>query len=266
MRRTLILLGLALATLLLGATSARADDLKRAREHFSVGKIHFDAGRFDEAIAEYKLAYDLSNKPGILYNLGSAYRKKAEVTHALADKRAAVQYYQRYIEASPTAKDAIGAATFIASLTKELEEEGPAAAPPVPAPAPAPVPEPVVAAAPAPALAPVDTAPASGGKGYRVAGLVTAGVGVALVATSVVFALKAKSASDDLAALTQDSQWNQALYESGESANRNAMITGAAGAAAIAGGAVLYFVLGRPAPVATEVTRTHALLTVSGRF
>jgi tetratricopeptide (TPR) repeat protein len=257
----------ALLVLCVGAATAHAADdaEKKARAHFRAGQAHFQAGRFDDAIAEYQAAYALANKPELLFNIGSAYRRKAEVTHDPADKRAAIDFYKKYLDADPAAKAANDASTYIASLSREVEEYEATHAPP-PAPPP-PAPAPVVAPAPPPAAPPEpDTAPSEPGRVYRIAGIVTAGVGVALVATGVVFALKAKSASDDLAGLQPGQTWDQGLYDSGQAAQRNAYICIGTGAAAIAGGAVLYFVLGRPSPVSAQVSSRGALLTVGGTF
>src|SRR5262249_57977705 len=106
-------------------------------------------------------------------------------------------------------------------------------APPPPKPVAPPPPKPV---APPPAAE-------SGGGALRVAGIATAGVGVALVATGVYFGLKAKSISDEVDGLTD--HWDQGLYDSGQAAQRNMYLCVGAGAVAIAGGAVMYFILGK---------------------
>jgi tetratricopeptide (TPR) repeat protein len=249
---------------LLVALPARADTaVEKARAHYRTGEAHFRAGRYDEAIAEYQAAYALANRPELLFNIGSAYRKKAEQTHDAADKRAAVDYYRRYLGADPAARAAADATVYIHSLERELEEEAPASQPAAPPPAPVPPPPPPAVA---PAPAPPAEAEADTGRSYRIAGLVAGGVGVALAATGVVFSLKAKSASDELAALQSGQTWNQDLYDSGQSAQRNAAICYVAGAAALAGGAVLYFIVGKPAPVTVQASAAGATVGFAGRF
>jgi len=246
------------------AGTARADEkTDKARAHFRAAQAHFQAGRYDPAIAEYQAAYALVPKPELLFNIGSAYRKKAEVTHDAADKHAAIDYYKKYLDSDPSAKAATDATTYIASLSRELEEAEAAKPPPAPVVPPPEPPPPVTTPPPQPAP---DTSVSDGGRGYRIAGLVSAGVGVALVATGVIFALKAKSASDDLANLQPDQMWDQSLYDSGQSAQRNSYICLGVGAAAIGGGAVLYFVFGRPPPVSAQVSSSGAVLTLAGTF
>jgi tetratricopeptide (TPR) repeat protein len=265
---------LALAAGPAGAAPPAEDTIAKARVHFKAGEAFFAIGDYDRAFAEYNEAYRLVPKPQLLFNIGSAYRRKAETTHAVDDMRAAVKYYQAYLDAEPKGKGASDARQFIAVLGKAIDEAPPPepaptaqpasspASPAPPEPAPAPPPAPIVAV-PAP-LPVADVAPRDTGRSLRIAGLVAAGVGVALVATGVVFGLQAKSANDDLAALRAGDMWDQARYESAEAAQRNMYIFAGGGAAAIAGGAVLYFFLGRPPAV--QPTVTSAGIGVSGRF
>jgi hypothetical protein len=119
---------------------------------------------------------------------------------------------------------------------------------------------------------PAETPPApakSDGSGIRIAGVATAGVGVALVATGVYFGLKAKSIADEVDGLHD--HWDQGLYDSGQSAQRNMYICVGAGAAAIAGGAVMYFILGHkedgPAiSIRPSVSPAAGVLVLSGHF
>ena len=96
----------------------------------------------------------------------------------------------------------------------------------------------------------------------------TAGAGVVLLAGGVYFGLRAKSKSDQVDELRRGDMWDQDLYESGKAAERNMFIFLGAGVAAVATGAVLYFVVGKPSPVEAAVVPTPggAGLVVSGKF
>jgi hypothetical protein len=81
--------------------------------------------------------------------------------------------------------------------------------------------------------------PASTGRGLRIAGAVTFGVGVAALGAGVGFALAANKLADELEA-------SPSSYDRGKASTRSSYITlstvgYATGAACIAGGAVLYF-------------------------
>lgn len=83
------------------------------------------------------------------------------------------------------------------------------------------------------------------GHGKRVTGLVLAGAGVAVTAIGVVFALQAKSAADDVSALSQSGgTWSPAFADKESSGQRDQTIGTLGiglGVAAIVGGGVLYY-------------------------
>jgi serine/threonine-protein kinase len=251
------------------APSAR--DLAQARAHFRAGESAFKIADYERAIKEYQAAYDLAPRPLLLFNIGSAYRRRAESTGAIEDKKQAVAAYQRYLEADANGKAVGDAQGFIAALTREIDaaQAAPVAEPP-PAQAPVAAAPPV---APPPIAVPTPSPGADQGSsrsGLRIAGLATAGVGVALLATGVYFALQAKSKADEVDGLTD--QWNRQLDESGKAAQRNAYLCAGIGAAAVAGGAVMYFVLGKRAeaqPVTVGAAPSRAgggAFFVAGRF
>ena len=267
---------------LLVATSARAAGptaaaVAQAKEEFRKAETFFHAHDYRHAIDHYRKAYALSKLPKLLYNIGVALRLNG-------DKQEALEALQGYIAAEPTSRYVAEAQAEIAGLLKEIAAEGPKRTatterPPEPEPRvdqPPPTPESGTGAAPpAPVVAephvappatsePARDAPHDDNSGVRIAGWVTAGAGVALLATGVVFGLKAKSAHDELASA---GTWDPGLYDSGRAANRNMFIFLGAGAVAVATGAVLTFVVGSPADErAVTVAPAAGGLIVQGRF
>ena len=208
------LLGVALVAALFGASAARADDADKAREHYSVGLRAYDLGRYDEAIAEFEQAYRYKDAPGLLYNIGQAYRLSNRPEEAL-------RYYRTYLEKKPDAANAADVQTKIDRLVAILEERKAAN------PAPTETARPVVAAAPAvtsappvshsistaraPSLAPVPAstkaAPAEAvaakapGDRYwtaRRVGWLATGIGAAALALAVYFGVEARGATADM--------------------------------------------------------------------
>src|SRR5437660_3333773 len=57
-------------------------------EHTRQGNELYRSGLYDQAIDEYKVAYELSPLPGLLFNLGQAYRQNGDKRDALAAYRA----------------------------------------------------------------------------------------------------------------------------------------------------------------------------------
>jgi hypothetical protein len=93
-----------------------ADARARAKELYLKGEEHMAAGRFDRAIVAYQAAYKIAPAPGLLYNLGQAYRRHG-------DRQAALQHFERYLAADPKGKVAPQARTNIAELRAEIAAE-----------------------------------------------------------------------------------------------------------------------------------------------
>jgi tetratricopeptide (TPR) repeat protein len=230
--------------LLLGATARAADDADaiadaRAREHFARGTRHFNLGEFDAALGEFRAAYSLSQAPALLFNMAQACRASRQ--HDLA-----IYYYRAYLRAVPDAPEA----AYVEERLRELAER-----PPPPA-------------APS-AVAPPPPTPDDAGRGKRVIGAASAITGAALVATAVWFGVRAGDAADDVSdAFARGATYDDGLaerYAEGRRAERVALITGTAGVALAAGGAVLWY-LGvrdaRAARVAVVPSATGATVAV----
>lgn len=71
----------------------------RARELFLEGEAHYAAGRYELAAERYLQAYELSQRPELLFNLGNAYERMGEYEKA-------ADYLRRYAD-SPRARDVV---------------------------------------------------------------------------------------------------------------------------------------------------------------
>lgn len=80
-----------LVVLLLCGAGAHADDFKT---HYDLAVALYQAQKYEEAIPEFKAAYDLDPRPGLLFNLAQSYRKAGHL-------REAIQYYDRYLTSDP---------------------------------------------------------------------------------------------------------------------------------------------------------------------
>jgi len=114
---TVVLVGM-LATQL---RPARADDaaptpaqLERAKQAFADGKKLHDAGKLAEAIEKFKLSYELSRNPLLLYNIGLTMQE-------LGSDDLAVVYYRRFLAEDPAdAAQRQDATDRIAAITRKL--------------------------------------------------------------------------------------------------------------------------------------------------
>jgi tetratricopeptide (TPR) repeat protein len=202
-----------------GASAVRAEDADKAREHYSVGLRAYDLGKYDEAIAEFEQAYRYKDAPGLLYNIGQAYRLSNRPEEA-------IRYYRTYLERKPDAANVADVQSKIDRLTAILEERNasnpaaaqtahavPAVAPPTSA-AEAPAksaPASIASARTSLAIPPASTskkaAPAEAVAAKapdnrywtaRRVGWVATGIGAAALALAVYFGLEARGAAGEM--------------------------------------------------------------------
>jgi hypothetical protein len=77
--------------LLLGfGASAAAEESEQARDLFNEAVVHFDAGRFDDAVTAFRGAYDLQPSWKLLYNIG-------QCEAALKHYGLAIDAFERYL-------------------------------------------------------------------------------------------------------------------------------------------------------------------------
>lgn len=231
------------AVLWLGAGVAAAQSPEqKARAHHAEGLEHYEAGRYDEAIASYRRAYALIPAPGILFNLAQAHRLAGHCAEAL-------ELYRRYAREQPEAANAPVANEHAAQMQACLDRK-PAAPPETGAAEPAPPmeaePQPVESSRPLPS-APLPSAPADAGtpgRGKKLAGLGIAAGGALALGAGLYFGLDARSASSDLDEFfASGGVWGpeqQALEDRGERSNGLMIGFTALGTAAVVAGAVTY--------------------------
>ncbi len=90
-----------------------------SREHFARGRELYLRGRFDDASSEFELGYRSQQLPLFLYNIAQSARRAGRI-----DK--AIDFYQRYLAASPEAPER----AEVRRTLDELQRERSATAPP----------------------------------------------------------------------------------------------------------------------------------------
>lgn len=268
-----------LAVLLGGVRIAAADPAADARAHFQAGETHYRAARYQEAITEYEAAYAAEPLPALLFNIAQAYRLDGKAAQA-------IDYYQRFLDASPDGRAAEAARAHIVALggvpsSASTRPEGPAPASSTdqePA-------RPIAESPPSRSVLPTATMPAvaapdltvddrpkrARGRALRLAGVGTAAAGVLLSGTAIYFGLRARSLSDEISDF-DGGTWMTALDDkirAGEAAERNAVIFGIAGGAAVTAGAILYMVgrrNARESSIALIPSPQGAQLVAAGHF
>jgi len=107
-------------------------DLEQAKAKYEEGKGHYQAEKYEEALAAFTEAYNLSNKPDLLFNLGVCSEK-------LGQNKKAIAYYELYLEENPDATDRDDVTKRLEAL-EASQEAPPPAAPVIEEPATAPPP------------------------------------------------------------------------------------------------------------------------------
>lgn len=92
MRTIAMLLGLWL--LLSGGLSSSTAQAADYKTHYDLAMALYQAQRFEDAIPEFKAAYEREAKPGLLFNIAQSYRKAGH-------PREAIDYYDRYLSSEP---------------------------------------------------------------------------------------------------------------------------------------------------------------------
>ena len=227
-----------------------ADAEPAAKAKAASAKAAFDRGDYALAVEAYREAYRLVPSPGLLYNLGQAYR----LLGACAEAAEAYREYLRLVPGSPyraTAEQNLAAAEVCArdavAAAKRREDERRAAE---------------VAATTAAAPAPTTPPREDRGRGRRLAGVGATAAGAVLVAAGAYFAVDAARQADEVSELYERGGAWQDIADADERGRRSQLVSRVAfgaGAVAIASGATLY-VLGRRAD-----ERSQRVVTVTPR-
>jgi tetratricopeptide (TPR) repeat protein len=87
-----------------------------AREHFQLGRTFYDAGRFQQAAEEFEIAYKLSSRPQLLYNVYVARREAGGLPMAIDALRA-------YLAQVPDAPDRVNLEARLSSLEAQIARQ-----------------------------------------------------------------------------------------------------------------------------------------------
>lgn len=247
-----------------------AGDEAAARAHFATAEAHYKNGDYAAAASEYLAAYAVQPLPALLLNAAQAYRM-------LGDEQAALAHYREFVKLAPDhefADDARGYITDLeASLAAKATEPEPALEPEIEPPGKTashasnePVAEPVGSLI-------VDPAPPD--RTLEIAGMATAGAGVVLLGTAAYFGFKGQDLERQVQDLGIDCTIAKpdSRCKDGNAANTAAYVSLGIGAAAVATGAVLYYMGARQeesrpgaVAVAPQVSSSGLGVAIAGRF
>jgi len=101
--------------------------VEEAKALFTAGRAAFDAGRFADALRHFEQAYEVSQRPALLYNIGLAHDRLRSDEKALAA-------FEAYLAALPEAPNRAEVETRAQALRDAIARDSETAAP-VPTPA-----------------------------------------------------------------------------------------------------------------------------------
>jgi len=120
-----ILISICLLSSVAALAEPGADELARAKDHFRRGNQLYDIGKYLDAAAEYRQAFELSEKPAFLFNIAQAYRLGNNAEEAIAA-------YRGFLRRIPDAAQRAEVEEHIEVLSKRLEADRRAKATPAP--------------------------------------------------------------------------------------------------------------------------------------
>lgn len=95
--------------------SAEDDKQVRADRHYEQGKAFFRVGEYALCAAEFRLSYELVNKPGALFNQARCHEEQG-------DHKAAVETFRLYIAAEPNGAQVPEATARATALQRKVKE------------------------------------------------------------------------------------------------------------------------------------------------
>jgi len=251
MRSAFLLL---LVSILLPAPTQADTIHPEARARLDSATAHYEAGNYEDAISDFRVAYEIDPQPRVLFAWAQAERKSG-------DCRSAVRLMNKYLESRPPER-----AAQVARQVIETCEAALATRPPEPEPKPEPPPPPM------PTVIPPPPAPPPGvrtpwyadpiGDTLGVAGLIGLGVGTT-------FFIRSSATQSEVEHATNYAEYNKAI-DSARS-QRTFAIIGVATGSALLTAAIIRWLTRDSAPEATSVVGwtdgdRGAGLSLVGRF
>lgn len=221
--KTLLMLAAIAALPAIASAQPRAEDL------YAEGQAAYDRADYPAAAAKWQAAYDLSKESGLLFNLAQARRLAGDCTRALAT-------YRHFIreDAEPGSEQHKLAEDLTRELEGQCSEEK--------------------VAAPQPALDDRlnlddglnarESDRGRGGRSWKIAGIATGGVGIATLAIGLGLGHHGASTGEEITAACRESCVWAELKDKDARGRREVAIgrtLSVAGAVAVAGGAVFYY-------------------------
>ena len=261
----LLALGLVLlATVASAAPKTTSPAQKDADALFEAAQASYQSGKYQDAITQFKQAYDLVHDPVYLFNIAQSYRKVADCTSA-------DEYYRRYLQEAPKAENRQKVEQWLEELRPcvEQRQQDQEAARKSQEEAERLRRERALAEQQRPVVTPTETT-VDRGAPLRIGGIALAGIGAVGLGVGIVYGVKGSQIRSDIdEQCSRTCQWDSpailAMHEDGKTANTRAAIGYIGGGVAVIGGVALYM-FGRTRIETVTVTPGSGGATVSAKL
>jgi hypothetical protein len=224
-----------IALIFSGARPARADAPATASRELDA-KTACLSGHLETGIALLARLFAETNDPTYIYNQARCFEQNGRASEAITR-------FREYLRKSPgiAADEKTQVQAHIGEMEQQSRVAPPPAAIPVAPPA-ATTPElPGPSAAGGPPSAPPDDQTRAHTRAFRIAGIVTASVGVAALGGGLYMGLRAQSLSKEVTADANEGIYSRSKYDKGSRAETWQWVGYGVGAAALLGGSLLYY-------------------------
>jgi tetratricopeptide (TPR) repeat protein len=121
--KALVRIAIAL-TLLAGVAHAQTpQQIAEAKKEYDIGQTAYDLAKYDEALAHYTKAFELSKLPALLFNLAQAHRRLYETGGTLENLRRARELYNSYLRLVPFSSERGLAETLLKGVEEEYAKQ-----------------------------------------------------------------------------------------------------------------------------------------------
>lgn len=253
-----------LVLVLVASVASASPAQKQADALFEKGQTSYQSGKYQDAIAQFKQAYELVHDAVYLFNIAQSYRKVADCTSA-------DEYYRKYLAEAPNAENAAKVEQWLDELRPCVEQrkQDQDAARKSQQEAERLRRERELADQQRPVAMPTETT-VDRGAPLRIGGIALAGIGAVGLGVGIAYGIKGANIRADLDdQCARTCQWDSPaivqMDEDGKTANLRAKIGYIGGGVAVLAGTALYM-LGRTRIETVTVMPAAGGATVSAKL
>lgn len=118
---------IAIAAWLFAASARAQGGADEARKYFNIGAKAYQQGNYDDALAAFREAYRISQRPGLLFSMAQSHRMQYFRSNKPEDLKQSIALYREYLKKDPAGSrkgDSEQALAALVPILERLEGEG----------------------------------------------------------------------------------------------------------------------------------------------